>query len=272
MNGNEAVGTPAAGDRGASTTSWGAMELCSLHPFDPSMVHTFVRLIEDGGDAQLAGLPPGPWSARLLAEARIGYGRARDGSEAGANAVSYAFAQFLATTTPSFLLPGAGLTPIEARIDRGVGMLMRPPSRLFLDAGLDSVAARTMPIRVDLTRGLMGGAFIPGRLVPELHRLLEKRLERFLRRFAEAEMDGVALVGALLAATELAKVNGWGLYEAIDVITPDVPEADPPGSRVFVADRKSLDKDLRKRLETAAKPPKQPGMIGRLLGRGNGPA
>ena len=180
------------------------MELCSLHPFDPGMVQTFVRLIEDGGDVQQAGLPPGPWSARLLAEARIGYGRAKDGSEAGANAVSYAFAQFLATTTPSFLLPGAGLTPIEARIDRGVGMLMRPPSRLFLDAGLDSVAARTMPIRVDLTRGLMGGAFIPARLVPELHRLLEKRLERFLRRFTEAEMDGVALVGALLAATELA--------------------------------------------------------------------
>ena len=57
----------------------------------------------------------------------------------------------------------------------------------------------------------------------------------------------------------------------MDVITPDVPEADPPGSRVIVAARKSLDKDLRKRLETAAKPPKQPGMIGRLLGRGNGP-
>ena len=235
------------------------------------MVQSFVRLIHGSGDGQQAGLPPGPWSARLLAEARIGYGRAKDGSEAGANAVSYAFAQYLATATPSYLLSGAGLTPIEARIDRGVGMLMRPPSRLFLEAGLDGVAARTMPIRLDLTRGLMGGAFIPARLVPELHRLLEKRLERFLRRFNEAEMDGVALVGALLAATETALANGWGLFEAMDVVTPDMPEADPPGSRVFVADRRSLDKDLRKRLETAAKPPKQPGMIGRLLGRGSEP-
>jgi hypothetical protein len=248
------------------------MELCSLHPFDPGMVKTFVHLVQAGGEGQQGGLPPGPWSARLLAEARIGYGRARDGSEAGANAVSYALAQFLATNTPSFLLPGAGLTPIEARIDRGVGMLMRPPSRLLVDAGLDGVAARAMPIRLDLTRGLMGGAFIPARLVPDLHALLEKRLERFLRRFIEAEMDGVALVGALLAATEVAQANGWGLYEAMDVVTPDMPEADPPGSRVIVADRKALDKDLRKRLETAAKPPKQPGMIGRLLGRGNGPA
>jgi predicted NBD/HSP70 family sugar kinase len=251
------------------------MELCSLHPFDPGMVQTFVRLISGDGDArpaERAGLPAGPWSARLLAEARIGYGRAREGSEAGANAVSYAFAQYLATATPSYLLPGAGFTPIEARIDRGVGMLMRPPSRLFADAGLDSVAARAMPIRLDLTRGLMGGAFVPARLVPELHRLLDKRLDRFLRRFIEAEMDGVALVGALLAATETALAHGWGLYEAMDVVTPDMPEADPPGSRVVVANRKELDKDLRKRLEAAAKPPKQPGMIGRLLGRGNGPA
>ena len=247
------------------------MELCSLHPFDPGMVQSFVHLIGGSGDGQQAGLPPGPWSARLLAEARIGYGRAKDGSEAGANAVSYALAQFLATATPSFLLPGAGLTPIEARIDRGVGMLMRPPSRLFLEAGLDDVAARTMPIRLDLTRGLMGGAFIPARLVPELHRLLERRLERFLRRFSEAEMDGIAFVGVLLAATETAIAHGWGLYEAMDVVTPDLPEADPPGSRVFIANRKSLDKDLRKRLEIAAKPPKQPGMIGRILGRRNGP-
>lgn len=234
------------------------------------MVGAFVRLIEDGGDGRQGGLPPGPWSARLLAEARIGYGRAKNGSEAGANAVSYALAQYLATATPSFLLPGAGLTPIEARIDRGVGMLMRPPSRLFMDAGLDHVAARTMPIRLDLTRGLMGGAFVPARLVPELHGLLQRRLERFLRRFVEAEMDGVALVGALLAATETAQANGWGLYEAMDVITPGMPEADPPGSRVVVADRKSLDKELRKRLETAAKPPKQTGVIGRLFSRGSG--
>lgn len=243
------------------------MELCSLHLVDPAVVRAFVAAL-DAGDAGGLGLPAGPWSAHVLAEARLGYGRARGGSEAGANAVSYALAQVLATAQPTFLLPGAGLTPIEARIDRGVGMLMRPPSRLFTDAGLDATAAWSMPIRLDLSRGLMGGAFIPARLVPELRGLLELRLARFLRRFAAAEQDGVAMVGTLLDACDAAMARSMGLFEAMDVVTLDAPEADPPGAVVVVADRRTLDRALRRRLEEAAKPPKQPGLLGRMLGRG----
>jgi len=243
------------------------MELCSLHPLDLDAVRAYVAALETGDNGGL-GLPDGPWSAHMLAEARQGYGRARTGSEAGANAVSYGMALLLATREPTFVLPGAGLTPLEARIDRGVGMLMRPPSRLFSDAGMDITAAWSMPIRLELSRGLMGGAYIPARLVPDLQALLEARLARFLRRFAGAEMDGVAIIGALLAACDAAIARGMGLYEAMDVVTPDAPEADPPGAVVFVADRRKLDKALRRRLEDAAKPPKQPGLLGKMLGRG----
>lgn len=243
------------------------MELCSLHPLNLDVVQSYVAALEHTGAAPEVGLPNNPWTAQLLAEARQGYVRARAGSEAGANAVTYGLARLLATAAPTFVLPGAGLTPIEARIDRGVGMLMRPPARLFVDAGLDIAAARSLPIRLDLSRGLMGGAFIPARLVPEFQGLLESRLPRFLRRFAEAELDGVAIVGALLAACDAARSRGLGLYEAMDVVTPDVPEADPPGAVVMVADRRALDRDLRRRLEAAAKPPKPLGLLSRLRGR-----
>ncbi len=250
------------------TNKWSAMELCSLHPLDLALVHQYVESLTSGGPPSDLALPNDPWSTHLLAEARQGYARARDGSESGANAVTYGLARLMATAAPTFLLPGAGLTPIEARIDRGVGMLMRPPSRLFIDGGMDLAAARSMPIRLDLSRGLMGGAFIPARLVADFQGLLETRLERFLRRFAEAELDGVAIVGTLLIACDVARSRGLGLYEAMDVITQGVPEADPPEAEVVIADRRSLDKDLRRRLESAAKPAKQPGRFGRLFGRG----
>ena len=147
-------------------------------------------------------------------------------------------------------------------------MLLRPPSRLFVETGLDVTAARAMPIRLDLSRGLMGGAFVPAHLVPELEALLERRLERFLRRFAEAELDGVAAVGLLIEASAAARARGVGLFEALDIVTLDAPESDPPGAVVVTGDRRRLDKALRKRLEEAAKPPTQPGVVARLFGRG----
>ena len=54
------------------------------------------------------------------------------------------------------------------------------------------------------------------------------------------------------------------------MITPEAPAADPPGAVVRVADRKRLDVDVRRRLEEAAKPPKKPRLVARLLGRGGG--
>jgi hypothetical protein len=243
------------------------MELCTLHPLDLDVVRQYVDAVTGSGAILLNGVPPA-WLERTLAAAKRGYERAATGDEAGANAVSFALAQVLATVQPTFIPTGVGLSIWEARIDRGVGMLMRPPSRLFVDAGLDIVAARAMPIRLDLTRGLMGGAFVPARLVPDLERLLDERMARQLRRLADAEVDGVAVLGLMLDACAYARRQGLGLYEAMDVITPEAPEADPPGARIVVAGRKRLDPALRRRLEAAAKPPKPPGLIARLRGRG----
>ena len=244
------------------------MEACSLHLLDLGVVERFVRLLVDDTAAPDLGVADRVWANRLLVTARQGYARACAGNEVGANAVSFGLAQLLATAGPSFAMHGLALTTLEARIDRGVGMLLRPPSRLFVEAGLDTTAARAMPIRLDLSRGLMAGAFVPARLVPDLEALLDRRLERFLRRFAEAELDGVAAVGLLMDACAAARARGVGLLEALDVVTLEAPESDPPGAVVVPGDRRRLDKALRKRLEEAAKPPKQPGLISRLFGRG----
>ena len=244
------------------------MEACSLHLLELGVVERYARLLAGEGDAATLGVPDRVWSNRLLVSARQGYARAREGNEAGANAVSYGLAQLLATAGPSFAMTGLALTTIEARVDRGVGMLLRPPSRLFVEAGLDVTAARAMPIRLELSRGLMGGAFVPARLVPDLEALIDRRLERFLRRFGEAELDGVAAVGLLLDACAAARQRGVGLIEALDVVTLEAPESFPPGAVVVPGERRRLDAALRKRLEAAAKPPKQPGLVARLFGRG----
>ena len=242
-------------------------ELSSLHPLDPDVVARYVATVTGTGEARALVPADPPWSERLAATARRGYARAQAGNEAGANAVSFGLAQALAAAHPTFLLPGAGLTVWEARIDRGLGMLLRPPSRLFGEAGLATAAARAMPIRLDLGAGTMGGAFVPARLVPDLRRLLDERTERLVKRLIEAELDGVAVLGLLIDAVGYAADRGLGLYEAIDVIVPEAPEADPPGARVLAPNRKTLDPALRRRLEEAAKPPKQPGLAARLFGR-----
>jgi hypothetical protein len=48
---------------------------------------------------------------------------------------------------------------------------------------------------------------------------------------------------------------------------PGVPASEPPGLRLVAPDRKRLERDLRRRLEAAARPPKEPGFVARLLGR-----
>lgn len=241
-------------------------ELTSVHPYDPETVAAYVAAVTATEAPAIHPRDPA-WSERLVVRARRGFERARDGNEAGANAVSYGLAQTLATVHPTFLLAGAGPTIWEARIDRGLGMLMRPPSRLFGEAGLPTAAARAMPIRIDLGAGVMGGAHVPARLVPDLRRLLDERAERLVRRLVEAEQDGVAILGLLMEAAAYAGDRGLGLYEAIDVVTPEAPEADPPGAQLILPNRKRLDPALRRRLEEAAKPPKQPGLAARLFGR-----
>ena len=245
-------------------------ELCTLHLLDPVIVDRYLAVVT-GTAAPETLVPEAPaWSADVVRKARVGYEQAAAGQEAGANKISYGLAQALAASHPTFLLPDAGLTVWEARIDRSIGMLMRPPSRLFGEAGLPIAIARAMPIRLDLGAGIMGGAHVPARLIPDLQRLLETKAERLVRRLVEAEQDGVSLLGLMIEAADTAAAHNLGLYEALDVIVPEAPAADPPGARVIPPDRKRLPPDLRRRLEEAAKPPKQPGLVSRLFKRGPG--
>jgi hypothetical protein len=222
-------------------TSLGAsnLEWTSLHPLDLGRVAAYLRQLK----------APAPHDERE------------------ANALTLGLARFIAEDQPIFFQPGLSLTTFEARIDRGIGTLMRPPSRLFADAGLDPVAARALPIRLDVNEGMMGGAFVPPRLMPNMRAILDERMKRILRRLNDADYDAVASLGLLIEAVDFAAARGLGLYEAIDVIDPDSPSSWPAGAQVLEADVKRLDRDLRKRLEAAAKPDKKPGMLQRMLGR-----
>ena len=246
-------------------------EFATLHPYDPQFVRAYVAALRgDMPGAEL--LPAAPaWADREMARAQRGYQRALAGDETGANMVSHELARLLGAGLPVYFVPGAGLTQLEARFDRGLGMLLRPPSRLFMDAGLESAVARRMPIRLDASGGSMGGAFLSPTLVPQFRAHIEARLERLARRMAEAEMDAPAYVGILLEAATFAESHGLGLLEAADVVVPGVAESEPPGLRLHQPDRKRLDKALRQQLEEAARPPKEPGLLARLF-RGAKPA
>lgn len=249
-------------------------ELATLHPFDPAFVARYVEAVK-GHVAPGEVLPQAPaWAASEIARARRGYPRVleRQRDEVAANAISYGLARMLAALEPVYFVPGAGFTQLEARFDRGIGMLLRPPSRLFADAGLEIAAARAMPIRLDASGGSMGGAFMPPALVGEFRVHLEERMERLARRMAEAELDAPAYVGHLLEVAAYAAERGLGLYEAVDVIVPGVAESLPPGLRLVQPDRKRLARDLRARLEAASRPPREPGLLTRLFTRGRGEA
>ena len=247
-------------------------ELATLHPYDPAFVARYVAAVK-GELAASELLPNAPaWAEAEIARARLGRARAWVGIEAGANTVSYGLARMLGAVEPVFFVPGLGFTQLEAKFDRGIGMLLRPPSRLFSDAGLETVAARAMPIRLDASGGIMGGAYMPPAQLPRFRELLEQRMDRLARRMAEAELDAPAFVGILLEVSAYAADRGFGLVEAADVVVPGVPASEPPGLRLIAPDRKRLDRDLRRRLEEASRPPKEPGVFARLLGRGKAPA
>jgi hypothetical protein len=237
------------------------MELCSLHPFDESLANEFVQHV--AGDVLIS-------SSTVSANVDAGRGAIdaiAAGRDRGRYELTYAFARELAGRHPTYFHPGISLTTWEARVDRGVGMLMRPPSRLFIDAGIEPRLARELPIRLDLSRGMMGGAYIPARLTGELERMLDARLERTVRRLIEAEWDGVAVLGLMLEMAAYARSHGLAVYEAIDVVSPDGSVPGVPTARVISADRRRLDTPLRDRMERAAKPPKKPSRWARLRGR-----
>jgi hypothetical protein len=222
----------------------------SLHPVTVNDVKRFLAQCGNPADERPS-----------LRRGALGQEWMRCGDSRGPDLVSHALASFLAEEQISFAFEETNLTHWEASIERGIGMLLRPPSRLFVDAGMDRADAQRFPIRLDVGKGGMAGSYIPAHLIEQLEGLLESRLERQLRRMIEAEIDPVANMGLVMQAVKYARDNAVGLLEASDVVDSGIPM-----KHVVVADRKQLPPALRKRLETAAKPPRKPGLMARLLG------
>jgi len=246
-------------------------ETTALHPFRESDARDWVLAL--GGELDAATLVPADpgWAESLLERTRPALPRAAQKDEAAANRITFGFAAVLATRHPVFLMPNAALTQIESRIDRGLGMHMRPPSRLFLEAGMDPVVARSLPIRLDPAMSLMGGCWIPARLVPTVAAAVQQHEQRILRRMAEADLDPAPMYAQLRDTLTYCVANTLALYESVDVVTPGVRASVPPGARLVVPDAKRLDKAERKRLEELARPPKpekEPSLLARMLKRG----
>ncbi len=233
------------------------MELVSLHPFDPDIAARYVAALKGEREPEPAWRD---WWSPVLPEALA---RAAAGREDAARSVSLGLAWALSAEHPAFVREGFGLTNWEARIDRGVGMLMRPPSRLFVDAGLERRTAQVMPIRLELEQGTMGGAYIPSRLMGNLAELMDTRLERMAKRLVEAEYDPFSMLGLMHQAVAYARERDLGLYEAQDAVSPTVPHM----RIVEAAEKKRMDGALRERIEVAIAPEKKPGFISRLMGK-----
>ncbi len=237
------------------------MEVISLHPFDLDIARRYVAALTEEA-------PPDPswgewWNAGLVRARQ----RAQTGDETALNQLTLGLAWALGAHHPSFVHDGFGLTIWEARIDRGVGMLLRPPSRLFTDAGLDAATARNMPIRLDIQSGLMGGAYIPARLIDNLEAIIETRFDRTVRRLVDAGYDPVRTMGLMAEAVAFARRNGLGLYEAMDAVGPDGQAM--PGMQVVEPDPKRLGREFRQRVDLARKPPNVKGtsLLDRVLRR-----
>lgn len=234
------------------------MELVSLHPFDPEIARQYVAALK-GDRAPEAG-----WQTWWTPELPGALENMEAGKETAANQVSLGLAWALAGVHPSFVRKGFGLSIWEARVDRGVGMLMRPPSRLFIDAGLDRQSLQIMPIRLDWQGGMMGGAFVPARLMDNLAELLDAKLERMAKRLHDAENDPFAMLDLMQKAVDYARENGLGLFEAQDA----VGSAQVQGMRIVeAADRKRMDPEMRQRIQVAITPEKGPGFFSRIFRR-----
>lgn len=236
------------------------MEPITLHPFDPTIAVTFVAALTGDGPVDPSWLPYVPDS--LINDLR----KSHAGDENAGNRITLAFARIVASQHPTFFHPGCGLTTWEARVDRGIGMMMRPPSRLFIEAGLERRQVEAMPIRLDLQGGMMGGAWIPPRLIGNVRDLLDSRLERMAKRLHDAEYDPYALLCLMDAAVSYAAERQLGLFEAIGIVGPYGEHES--GMNLVMADPKRMVPELRQRIRIAITPPKKPGLMSRLLGKG----
>lgn len=236
------------------------MELMSLHPFDPEVANWYVAALKGDVAPDQAWMP---WWTSALPES---VAEMAQGSEAAANRISLGLAWALASEYPSFVQTGFSLTTWEARVDRGIGMLMRPPAGLFGVAGLDRKSLLEMPIRLDmLGGGMMGGAYIPPHVMDKLVDVIESRLERMAKRLHDAENDPFAVLDLMRKAVSYAHGRGMGLYEAQDAIGP----TSIPGLQMVEADDpKHMDSALRERIEAAIEAEKKPGFFQRFFRQG----
>lgn len=235
------------------------MEVISLHPFDPEIARRYVAALTGEGQPDPAW---SEWWSTALAQA---HGKAQAGDETAANLLTLGLAWALGSHHPTYVHDGFGLTVWEARVDRGIGMLLRPPSRLFTDSGLDIATARRLPIRLDLESGQMGGTYIPARLIDNLQVIIETRFDRTVRRLAEAGYDPARTIGLMTEAVTFARENGLGLYEAMDAVGPD---GQAWGRMELIEpDPKRLGKEFRQRVALAQKPPRGTSLLDRVLRR-----
>lgn len=232
------------------------MELFSLHPLPEKAAESFLELI--AGGQPVDGNTPTAFASEFW------FRKIAKNPDPKPNGLTFGFAAWLATQHPVFAQKGLSLSSWEARVDRGAGMVMRPPSRLFIDAGLDPAIARGMPIRIEGGDTMMGGAWVPARLMNQYLDRLDRNLERSVRRLNDAELDGAALMGLMFETARYATEREMGLYEAVDLIDPADQGSWPRGARVVT---RTTDKALIERIRLATQPPKEPGLIARLLGR-----
>jgi hypothetical protein len=237
------------------------MEIMSLHPLDDEVVKRFVAAVT--GESA----PEPAWQGWWPRDVPGLLDRMRAGDERASNEITVRLAWALGTRHPTFAAPGFGLTLWEARVDRGIGMYLRPPARLFRDLGMGLDVLRAMPIRVDTNLGMMGGAYIPSHLLPKVKELLETREQRMARRLREAEYDPAMALWLLNQAVDCALGRGMGLYEALDAVGPGGEAVF--GGEVIVGSRGRVPKAERRRIDELSKPPRKPGLLQRMFGGAN---
>ena len=121
-----------------------------------------------------------------------------------------------------------------------------------------------MPIRIEGGDAMIGGAYVPAPLMGAYLDRLEQHSERSVRRLNEAELDGPELMALILQAARYANQLGYGLYEAVDLLDGADSGSWPPGASVIP---RATDRSEVERIRLASLPPKEPGLIARLLGR-----
>src|SRR5690606_28475056 len=143
------------------------MQQVCLHLYSPDIATKFIKSLR--GEE----VPEWSWWQGDMTELM-----SREVSEDEANRLTSSIALAMAEQYPSFYYEFCGLTHWEAMIDRGVGMLMRPPARVFVDHGHNPYLVDKMPIRLEMQGGFpMGGAWVPPHLIPKLQEMIEQRLE-----------------------------------------------------------------------------------------------